>query len=689
MEKAILNRDNVFNALEHLSAFNHYLKDYHNYPNLETGKHISNPFISSSQETPSFNIYRATNNCIKYKDFATGDSGDIFDLVQRLLNCSFSEALEKLNNDFNLGLYSKKEESDFNIEFFSDWPPYALEYWKQFGIPEKVLNSYKVFCVKNYTLKRSKAFTVNSSEHQPVFAYQVSENCFKIYQPFNLKHKFTWLGIKPNDYVFGLTQLSDTRNTVYIAAGEKDTMAIANTGTNAICLNSETSIPSSNLIKHLNNRFKEVIILYDLDETGLKQSKKLCELYGLSRLLLPEKIKTQNGKDFADYIAQGNTFSLANFKKETFQKKQEQCKPEFLEPLLELKEQIRFSKSRRISRPTPILFRGEQEIIFPNTINIIQGKAGVHKSRLAETICSAFIKQDNAENIDLLGFKTNIVNRPTVCYVDTERNLTDQFPYALQQINIKAGYKPFDEPENLDYISLLNISRTNRFKALNEYLQFVKNKQPNQHIVIVLDVITDCINDFNRADDSMQLIDLLNTTINFHNVTFICLIHENPGSADKARGHIGTELMNKASTVMQVSFEKGQNNKPTDLIALNFLKKRNTKRYDTIYLKYCSVSGGLVGAEKDDIEEVFKDRSIKAREDDIIKYIAQNPFTKISSSDLISDLVEEFVCSDKIIRERLKYITDNELVITMPGNLPSILYKEKEGRNIYYLLNAA
>ena len=58
---------------------------------------------------------------------------------------------------------------------------------------------------------------------------------------------------------------------------------------------------------------------------------------------------------------------------------------------------------------------------------------------------------------------------------------------------------------------------------------------------MVVDVTTDCIRDFNRSDDSLELIDLMNEAINTYDVTFLYLIHENPG-ASKARGHLGTEL---------------------------------------------------------------------------------------------------------------------------------------------------
>ena len=93
-----------------------------------------------------------------------------------------------------------------------------------------------------------------------------------------------------------------------------------------------------------------------------------------------------------------------------------------------IKNEIYFSE--------PLILRENVGIIFPNTINIIQGKAGVHKSRLTEDLCSLLISNSNSNQ---LGFsKLNNSIEIKALYVDTERNLKDQFPFALQKIIKKA-----------------------------------------------------------------------------------------------------------------------------------------------------------------------------------------------------------------------------------------------------------
>ena len=297
--------------------------------------------------------------------------------------------------------------------------------------------------------------------------------------------------------------------------------------------------------------------------------------------------------------------------------------------LLESQKKIKENKSKPISFSQPIVWQKANPVFFPKTINVIQGKAGVHKSRLAETICASLLKKPDCHK-DLLGFKTNLLTRYAICYVDTERNLSEQLPYSLQQIQLKAGYEINEEPYGFDYISLLEFVREERFDMLNLYLEHARKKFPI-HIFIILDVITDCVFNFNDTKDSMKLIDMMNQTINRYDVTFLCLIHENPGSADKARGHLGTEILNKASTVIQIGFEKDAQNHNTDLLKVAYLKCRSSKKHEPFYVQYSDTEKGLILADFNTINEVMDSKNQKAVLDETIELIGSflnEPMTK-------------------------------------------------------------
>ncbi|MBG6131765.1 hypothetical protein IWQ47_003493 [Aquimarina sp. EL_43] len=695
MNPDILTKENILNKVNLQDAFNHYLQPYHEKGILKQGKHISNPFLANKQKTPSFNIYNTGSNNWRFKDFATGDEGSIFDLVMRLKQCDFKEALMIINKDFSLNLTYENPKVDFDIQRKQQWQPIDLEYWLTYGITAPILKHFSVYPVEKYCRLNSqgKRISFNSSSQNPMYGYKISSDCYKIYCPLSTRFRFAWLGNKPEAYIFGYKQLPKTGNRVFITGGEKDVLSLYARNEPAICFNSETANPPPKIIDNLKARFKEVIVLYDIDHTGISQSIKLSNKYGLQRMILPEKLMEDKGKDIADFYALGYNLDASDIKIEASEPLPEiqllstktlAKENDYIPLLLKTQKVLTERKAKLIHKVPPLLFHKDIGILYPRTINVIQGKAGVHKSRLAETICSALIKKESWDS-DLLHFRKNAQQAVTICYVDTERNLTEQFPYALQQILKKAGHQREDTPEDFDYISLLQIPRKDRFSALTSYIKRVKQMYAG-HVIIILDVITDCIQDFNRSSDSMQLIDLMNDSINSEDVTFLALIHENPGSTDKARGHLGTELLNKATTAIQIGFEKDSNRRPTDLIVLNILKFRGGRRPEPFYIKYCEQTNGLVEADADLIDESARSRRTKADLFEIQQQISRLLRSSIQGKTLVEELASYFDCSERTIRERLQECIDKRIPIPNGKGIPSVLQKKKEGKEVFYSL---
>jgi hypothetical protein len=357
-----------------------------------------------------------------------------------------------------------------------------------------------------------------------------------------------------------------------------------------------------------------------------------------------------------------------------------------LERVLITQRKLHKRKSSYIIFSEPLLTQNNNPVFYPHTINVIQGQAGVHKSRLAETICSAILKIQDFDK-ELLGF--NAESKYAILYVDTERNLTEQLPFALQSIQMRAGYAKEAHPTNFDYISLLEIDRKQRFNVLNKYLTHYRTIYADRPTFIVLDVSTDCIEDFNKADKSMELIDHMNLAINQHNVVFLCLIHENPGS-EKARGHFGTELINKSSTVIRVDFEK-DNNGPSDIIQVRYLKCRSTAKHEPFYIRYCNEEKGLVLADKDKVDEIKARRQVTAKLSEIIEYLSTNlmPDTQMSKDELIESLEKYIGGSARTIESRLSEIVNKKIqIISDIDQNPYTLIRPKQGKNTFYCLKA-
>lgn len=356
--------------------------------------------------------------------------------------------------------------------------------------------------------------------------------------------------------------------------------------------------------------------------------------------------------------------------------------------VLQSRNQIDEKVKKRVDFSPPIFLRNDMEIIHPFTINVVQGKTGSHKSRLVSHFCSLLIGQFTEE---MAGVRKSpkFTKKVKLLYVDTERNQKDQFPFALQEIKKKAGYRINDDVEALDFISLIEVSRTKRLSILKQYLEKVRNESEGLHIFVILDVVSDCISNFNNVGKSLELIDMLNIMINQFDITFICIIHENPGfNSEKARGHLGTELMNKASCQLQIGYELNAQNKPTDLIKVRPLKVRVGKAPEPFYLTYCDDFNGLIEANEDMINNVKQSKKqkadIEAVKDFLYKHLPQK--TKMPLSELSNLLKDHFKCSHNTIRERIKRMIETKEIVGYHDGLPYFLSESKEGREKYYSL---
>lgn len=150
-------------------------------------------------------------------------------------------------------------------------------------------------------------FTLRSSPSEPMFGY-VRQSGIKIYRPKS-QSRFLFGGNFNGYYCFGLEQLPVAGNTLIITGGEKDVLSLAAHGFPAICFGSETARIPHKQIEELTQRFRNIVLLYDMDATGKKHALALQQelrAYNVGRLELPLP-GTKQEKDISDYFRLGHT----------------------------------------------------------------------------------------------------------------------------------------------------------------------------------------------------------------------------------------------------------------------------------------------------------------------------------------------------------------------------------------------
>lgn len=339
-------------------------------------------------------------------------------------------------------------------------------------------------------------------------------------------------------------------------------------------------------------------------------------------------------------------------------------------------EKISSLITKGVQFPKPILTFDDDPFIFPHTINLIQGSYGTNKSYFASHIASAFLNVNREP--PLLKMIVDSRYEYLVVYVDTERPLRDQLPAAINQIIKNAGLPENTLPHNFKVSSVKKYRRAERLEMTKKYID--KVRESDKHIILILDVVTDCMKSFNDLGETNSLLDELNNITENEEITIIGVIHENPDGSKKARGHLGTELVNKATTVVSIGYK----NEDTDVLSLRIIKNRLVKRQKEKYLKRSQTSGLLVFADSSEIEEMQSKNKIKLSELSDFIFDRFNGY-EYSTKELLKIIQDQFDVSEKPAREAINKLYDNQQILREKG-FELKMRKGKHNSKIYSLV---
>lgn len=289
---------------------------------------ISSP-LREDDDTPSFSLTE-WNGKVYWKDFGTGESGDIINLMARLWFVSYQEALLKIKLDCgrsipsnNLvrkykGKISLTHGSDIQVKV-RDWHKWDEEYWAQYGISLNTCKYCDVHPISHAFFTRTEeGNTETLCVPMDKLAYAYFEwkdgiQSIKLYQPYSTKLK--WLS-KHNKSVWDLwTQAFDwaknkSNKAVIITSSRKDAMCLwQNLKVPAMSLQGEGYIPKPQVMQQVLDTFKTVYLWYDNDfshtgdNPGQDNAHKLQEMFpALKNICIPKEYQAKDPSDLVrDY----------------------------------------------------------------------------------------------------------------------------------------------------------------------------------------------------------------------------------------------------------------------------------------------------------------------------------------------------------------------------------------------------
>lgn len=285
---------------------------------FKVGMIYNSPF--RKDKNPSFGIYYSKRTKqLLFKDHGTGECGNVVKFVSLFTGKTeysdiLSDIVDKLNITNSTKLVSSKQyipstETVIGVvrQEFTD---VDINYWKQFNISVDTLKKFNVNSIKYYLCNGIVKGTYK--RENPMYAYKVYNN-FKIYRP--LADKYTKWRNNLTDYdIQGYEQLPQKGDILFITKSMKDVMCLHEMGYPAVSPLSESTFLPSDVLEQLKTRFKRIIVLFDRDEAGCKQSRKICQKTNLNALFVHKKFKA---KDISDAIKVNSFNEVKNWLDET------------------------------------------------------------------------------------------------------------------------------------------------------------------------------------------------------------------------------------------------------------------------------------------------------------------------------------------------------------------------------------
>ena len=644
-------------------------------------RNFRNPLYKDKRA--SCNIYLDTKSqCYRMKDFGNeAYSGDCFWFAATMLGLDvrsdFKKVLLTIIQDLNLNITmdfkteeNRKTKSFKDISLVSSTSTNAKEelsekkkifklyeqpfradeiaYWQRYGITDKVLQKYHVKSLFRYETisNQGNPFSLTSTKNEPIFCY-VMGDFVKIYRP-NSKLRFLYGGDKSKDYIFGFEQLPSKGDILFITGGEKDVLSLSSHHFNAICFNSETASIPEPIIESLQLRFRHIILLYDTDETGLREAErqaKQLEPYHVFYLSLSLQ-GTKTEKDISDFFALGKTAKdltslltdkLSSIYTHTIMMLQS-CEIDYENP-------PDASMSIVAVNGVPL---GTQDNLL-----CITGGEGTGKSNYVAAILTGTLGTERLPAERTLGLEiTPNPNGLAVLHYDTEQSeaqLHKNLGKTLQRASLK------NVPEFYHSLYLASLSRKDRLKLIRESMDLFYHKHGGIHLVVI-DGIADLIRSANDETESIAIVDELYRLAGIYNTCIICVLHFVPNGI-KLRGHIGSELQRKAAGIL--SIEKDDN---PEYSVVKALKVRDGSPLDVPMM--------LFGWDKAEDMHVY--RGEKSKEDKekrktdeliaVVKEAFRNSF-KLTYQELCEVLMRKMEIKDRTAKKYIAYMKEQRILI--------------------------
>ncbi len=618
-----ISKEELYQQLTSEQIIERYFADKLGSKPLKKGLLISSPFRPDNN--PSFSFYRAVTGRLCAKDHSTEATYSDIDMVSTLLQLNFTDTLRTIASDFGLssttppkpkkkstdhpkrpnchpeldsgpdvGTTQKNDQhnvtcdrevlnqvQDDNSVFTSP----AAHYYAQYGITSTQLHQYQVTDIPSHGYG---AHTVVSTTADPIIGYTCAD-ATKLYRPLGPREtKFRWTGRKPADYCFGLNQLPLYVTDIILTGGEKDVLTLRSKGIYALSRNSETDHYPPELIAEIQQECDHLWVLFDNDETGIRQGQKLAAQHNIGYLQLPDF----DGKDISDWVLAGN--NVDDWKSWQVEVDTSAVSLSVVEDRGTGQTVSHFDYAQCDTPPTnPSLFRRQlinermeqakhtetskmlfSELWHENEVCILFADTNLGKSILAIQIAES-IANGNA----IQGFKQEAPAQ-AVLYFDFE--LSDkqlELRYAIKQQGQNTLTDHYVFSPNLSKIDIDPDAEPPLYQTFEQFLHHSLEQEiiQSQAKILIIDNLTYLKNETEKAKDALPLMKHLKALKTRHGLSILALAHTPKRDLTKPITRNDLQGSKMLINFVDSSFALGESTQDPSLRYIKQIKARNTE----------------------------------------------------------------------------------------------------------------
>ena len=219
------------------------------------------------------------------------------------------------------------------------------------------------------------------------------------------------------------------------------------------------------------------------------------------------------------------------------------CKSAFNDSELEsYLRQGEIKASEKPPVPPQVLWVGDCTIATFGNFSASTGKAKSKKTFNITAMVAAALT-----NSTVLNYRASFPEgKRQILYFDTEQSRY-HCHNVLERILKLAGLSTATDNENLDFICLREYTPAVRIEVIDYALSHNEG-----YGLVIIDGIRDLLLDINNAAESVEVINKMMEWSSKYDLHIHCVLHQNKGD-NNVRGHIGTEMNNKAETVLVIT----------------------------------------------------------------------------------------------------------------------------------------